>query len=73
MTVQDLTQSLRHGLGAEENDVALTSEALKACVAVLNFDDRFEEFKGLIPDILNVSMSSSGALSAKIRSERLNV
>ncbi|KAK9900799.1 ARM repeat-containing protein [Cystobasidium minutum MCA 4210] len=53
MSISDLTQSLRHGLGALDKDVSLTADALKACVAVLKFDDRFEEFKGLIPEMLN--------------------
>lgn len=59
MPVQDLLQCLRMGLGAIDKDVSLVSEALKACVAVLRFDDRFEEFKGLIPEMLNVGFFRS--------------
>lgn len=58
MPVQDLLQCLRLGLGAIDKDVALAAEALKASVAVLRFDDRFEEFKGLLPEMLNVGFLS---------------
>lgn len=54
MSISDLRHGLRHGLGGMEKEPSLVAEALKACVAVLSFDDRFAEFKDLIPEMLNV-------------------
>jgi len=56
MPVADLRHGLRHGLGAIETDPSLVADALKACVSILTFDDRYTEFKDIIPEMLNVRL-----------------
>lgn len=55
MQVFDLLRGLRYGLAAIDTDVSLVADAIKACVAILVYDDRYREFKDLVPEMLNVS------------------
>lgn len=64
MSVADLHHGLRHGLGAIERDPSLVADALKACVAILTFDDRYMEFKDILPELLNVSLFRNGLYSS---------
>lgn len=58
MPATDLKHALRHGLASIDKNPEIVKDALKACVVILTFDDRYNEFKDIVPEMLNVSSFS---------------
>lgn len=56
MDITSLLDCFRTGLGAVDRSTALVTDAVKASIATLKSDDRFQQLEGIVPEILQVRL-----------------